>query len=203
MRETDASIPESVRDEAEMVLLRRDQRDRRAWAAWYISRATIIGPNDHVHNGHDSFYVTDDSMLKTNLRGYPGYHKPLMIEEDRLVDGVEVIVLPLCDRATGNLHLAEGSCAKLLVRSLHRKPSTDASFFAADLVDITNPAVMNNFWLNARDKLRERYKWPKGHFTMIDAMDMSVRGLTPYVCVFRSNHRLASVVHSKSILIIK
>lgn len=198
MRETDASIPEGLGDEAEMVLLRRDQRDRRAWAAGYVHRATVIGPSDCVYGGCDSFYVTGDSMLKRFLRGF---HKTLMIEEDRLVDGAEVIVLPLCDRP--GKPLAEGSCAKLLMRSLHRKPSTDASFFAADLVDITNPAVMNNFWLNARDKLCERYKWPNGHFTMIDAIDMNVKGLTPYVCVFRSNHRLASVVHSKSILIIK
>lgn len=198
--ETEVAVPEAVGDETEMVLLRRDQRDRRAWAAGYTSRVTVIGPNDYVHDGHDSFYVTGDSMLKANLRGY---HNPLMIEEDRLVDGAEVVVLPLCDRATGNMLLAEGSCAKLLVRSLHRKPSTDASFFAADLVDTTNPAVMNNFWLNATLKLQERYKWPNGHFTMIDAADMNIKGLTPYVCVFRNNHRLASVVHSRSILIIK
>jgi len=82
----------------------------------------------------------------------------------------------------------------------------DVSFYATDLVDTTDAAVMDNFWIHATLKLRERYKWPQGQFTMIDELPEIDNGLvcnTPHVCVFRSNHRLSSVVHSKSILIIK
>ena len=180
----------------EMALLKRDQKDRLSWSAGYTNRVTVIGPNNLVTGGYDTFYTSSEQMLRRNLG-------PL--SERLSAAEVDMCVLPLCDRKH-NLLTADGFPGKHVLRSLHREPGADASFCAADLVDTTDSAVMDNFWLNARNKLRERYKWSQGQFTMIDALDgvydEPTKG-TPYVCVFRSSGRLSTLVRSKSILIIK
>lgn len=191
-----------LEEEAEMTLLRRDQKDRRAWGAGFTNRVMVIGPNNLFAGGHSTFYVCSERMLNAYLRQLS---VPLLTPRCRQAAGVDMCVLPLCDRKR-DMQMAEGFAGKLLLRAMSRGFGADVSFYATDLVDTTDAAVMDNFWIHATLKLRERYKWPQGQFTMIDALPEIDNGLvlnTPHVCVFRSNHRLASVVHSKSILIIK
>ena len=191
-----------LEDEVEMALLRRDQKDRRAWGAGYTNRVMVIGPNNLFVGGHETFYVSSERMLSEYLRQLS---VPLLTPS-RLQDaGVDMCVLPLCDR-NRDVQRAKGFAGELLLRAMSRGFAVDVSFYATDLVDTTDAVVMDNFWVHATLKLRERYKWPQGQFTMIDALPEIDNGLvhnTPHVCVFRSNHRLASVVLSKSILIMK
>lgn len=187
-----------IEDEAEMALLKRDQQDRRAWVGGFTKRVIVIAPDTTLAGGTATFYVASDMMLDTYLSQSPDL---MWVSENGRNTDMQVLPLDVRHR---NMKFAEGFPGKMVLRSMRGTPHTDASFYAADLVDTADEAVMGNFWINARNKLRERYKWPKGHFTMIDPLAPVDAGFcgssnTPYVCVFRSDNLLASV----SILIIK